>query len=519
MRHKMNDTAVNNNFANNTANPYYVTPPVRKKWEFAPGDAMFAVFAFLFGMLFWDWIVLVSWPGPGVSATLFFFVTAALTGIYLHLLGFKQNRRSIPALIVLLAGAAPFTLYGGLTIHSFLMLFEFAAAIVWVMYTCDRSVTDRLSGYILYDAVNQFLVVPFRNFPGPFKALAHRAKESGGSRRGLYVFIGVLASIPVIAGVIALLISADKGFADLMQNFSDAVNLETFGGYLLKLIIGAPVACYIYGSVFGNAHGRHTDSLTKSGADTSLASARKIPVAAVRPGLIILAVIYAVFFVAMGAYLFSAFGGGLPTSYTYAEYARRGFFELCGVAAINLLVIIFVYLFAKRGKGEYPKSLRALTAAISAMTILLILTAASKMLLYVDMYGLTRLRVYTLWFMLLLLCVFAAIVLWHIRPINAGKPIVIAFVLLTLGLFFINTDGLIAKYNVERYEAGALNTVDTETLTYMSDAVEPYLIYLEKNATDYRVRHGAKQALNARENTLMSAEISWRNWNLQSDIR
>ncbi|MDR1042388.1 MAG: DUF4173 domain-containing protein [Clostridiales Family XIII bacterium] len=520
----MNDSAATDNFADNLAanrvNPYYVAPPARRDWVFAPGDAMFAVFAFLLGMLFWDWIILVSGPGPGISATLFFFVAAALTGVYLHLLGFKQNRRSIPALAALLAGAIPFTLYGGLEIHQFLMLFEFAAALAWIMNTCGRSVTDRLSGYILYDAVNQIFAVPFANFPGPFKALAQRAKNGGGSRRRLYAFIGILASIPVIAGVVALLISADKGFAYLMENFAEAVNLETFGTYLLKLIVGIPVACYIYGSAFGNAHGRHADAVTKTGADATLATARKLPLAAVRPGLILLVVIYAVFFIAMGAYLFSAFGGGLPSSYTYAEYARRGFFELCGVAAINLVVIAFVYLFAKRGKGEYPKSLRALTATISAMTVLLILTAASKMLLYVETYGLTRLRVYTLWFMALLLCVFAVVVIWHVRPINAGKPIVIVFALLTLGLFFTNTDGLIAKYNVERYEAGALNTVDTETLAYMSDAVTPYLVDLKENAPDYEVRVGAKKALYMRENSDVASaeESSWRNWNLQSGL-
>jgi hypothetical protein len=260
--------------------------------------------------------------------------------------------------------------------------------------------------------------------------------------------------------------------------------------------------------------------VTKTGTDALLSAVRKLPLAAVRPCLIILAVLYAVFFIAMGAYLFSAFSGSLPSSYTYAEYARRGFFELCGVAAINLLVIAIVYLFAKRGAGEYPRSLRALTATISAMTVLLILTAASKMLLYVERYGLTRLRVYTLWFMALLLCVFAVVVIWHIRPINAGKPIVIAFALLTLGLFFTNTDGLIAKYNVEQYEAGALNTVDTETLTYMSDAVVPYLVDLEENAPDDEVRAGAKKALYIRENNAVASveEYSWRNWNLQSGL-
>jgi hypothetical protein len=385
------------------------------------------------------------------------------------------------------------------------------------MSTCRTSVSERLSGYILSDAVNQIFVVPFMNFSGAFKALAHRRGEKSGGRRGLYAVVGVIVSIPVIVGVTSLLISADRGFADVMEHIRGILNFETFGRYLIELLIGVPVACYIYGSAFGNGHDRYADCMTKADADASLASAHRIPLAAVRPGLIILTALYVLFFVAMGAYLFSAFRGDLPSAYTYAEYARRGFFELCGVSAINLMIIAFVYLFAKRGAGEYPKSLRALTAAISSMTILLILTAASKMLLYVETYGLTRLRVYTLWFMLLMLCVFAVIALWHIRPFNAGRPIAIAFAVLTLCFFFANPDGLIAKYNVERYEAGALKSVDTQTLIYMSDAVVPYLVRLRENAEDSQVRVDARVALRERESlATYYDEPSWRGWNLQS---
>jgi hypothetical protein len=500
------------------ANPYYTAPPAHVEWGFTGKDTVFAAVAFALGMLFWDW-TLSPWYIAGVSVTAFFFTAAAVTGAYLHALGFRQNRRSVAALVVLLAGALPFALYDGTPSYLSLLFFELTVSLIWIMDTCGTSVSERLSGYILSDAVNQIFVVPFTNFAGAFTSLIQGAKQRSGSRRGLYAAIGVIVAIPVIAGVTSLLMSADRGFADVMERILETVNLETFGRYLVELLVGIPVACYIYGSAFGNGHGRYADRLTKAGADEALARAHRIPLAAVRPGLVILAALYVLFFVAMGAYLFSAFRGDLPSDYTYAEYARRGFFELCGVSAINLAVIAFVYLFAKRGAGEYPKSLRALTAAISLMTMLLVLTAASKMLLYIQMYGLTRLRVYTLWFMLLMLCVFAVVVLWHIRPFNAGRPITIAFAALVLCLFFANTDGLIAKYNVEQYEAGALKSVDTEMLTYMSDAVVPYLTKL-KDAEDLRIRLGAITALRERENYADDMkglyEPSWRGWNAQT---
>ncbi|MDR3224966.1 MAG: DUF4173 domain-containing protein [Clostridiales Family XIII bacterium] len=502
------------------SNPYYAASHRRREWGFAPKDTLFAVLMFVLGMLFWDWIFVSD--SLGVSVTAFFVTAVAMTGIYLRSLGFKQNSRSIPALAILLAGSLPFALYDTTDICFFLLLFDFAMALVWIMNTCGTSVSNRLSGYILPDIISQAFIVSFTNFPGPFKALAYGAKNKRGSKRGLYAFIGILLSIPVIAGVVALLMSADMGFAKVMEDIAYAINLESIGHYLVELLVGIPVACYIFGNVFGNGHGRYSDTFTKKGIDASLARMHRIPLVAIHAPLIVLTGIYILFFVAMGAYLFSAFSSDLPSAYTYAEYARRGFFELCGVAAINLAVIIFVYLFARRSAGEYPKSIRILTAVISSMTILLIATAASKMLLYVRTYGLTQLRVYTLWFMLLLVCVFAVVVIWHVRPFNAGKPIAILFAALMLCLFFGNTDGLIAKYNYEKYMAGALEEIDTESLSYLSDAAVPYLRDLAKDAPDASVQIGAKEALVLHENYEYGiwedtdSFPTWRSWNLQS---
>ncbi|MDR0519661.1 MAG: DUF4173 domain-containing protein [Clostridiales Family XIII bacterium] len=434
-------------------NPYYYTAvPKGREWKFAAKDTVFAIAMLALGLLFWEWVFVFE-DAPSTGVTAFFAVAAAISGVYLHSLGFKQNAKSLPVLAVLLAGSLPFSLYEPLPINMLLLLFEFAVALIWVMYTCGTSVSERLSGYVLTDIVNQIFVVPFTNFAGAFRALGYGVQCKDGDRRGLYAFLGILISIPLIATVIALLISADPGFADIMANIAQALNLNNIGQYILELILGIPVACYVFGSVFGNSHGRYTDSMTRARTAGALAEMHKIPLAAVRAPLVALTAVYALFFASMGAYLFSAFSGGLPAAFTYAEYARRGFFELCGVASVNLAVVIFVYIFARRGSGEYPRSVRVLTGAISSMTILLIATAASKMLMYIDMYGLTRLRVYTLWFMLLMACVFAVVVIWHLRPFNAGKPITIIFVALVLCLFLSGTEGIIDNYNTQQGKA------------------------------------------------------------------
>jgi len=110
--------------------------------------------------------------------------------------------------------------------------------------------------------------------------------------------------------------------------------------------------------------------------------------------------------------------------------------------------------------------------------------------------------------MILLLSVFVLIAIWHIRPFNAGRPIVIAFTALVLILYLVNTDGLIAKYNTEQYLSGRTDKIDTEMLAWLSDAAVPYLEQLSDAAPDLSVRDAAKDALETHSTKWTNAMLS-----------
>jgi hypothetical protein len=112
---------------------------------------------------------------------------------------------------------------------------------------------------------------------------------------------------------------------------------------------------------------------------------------------------------------------------------------------------------------------------MSAFTLLLIATAMSKMLLYISSYGLTRLRVYTSWFMLLLFLVFLLILLWHFRTFDLAKPLILVFAVCFIALTWLNADGLIAKYNIGQYLSGKTDSLDVHMLGGLSDAAAPHL--------------------------------------------
>ena len=504
--------------------------PQRVPYSFTGCDAAYACFALALGFLVFEW-------GMSSSLGTFLLIVLALVGtlFYLNARGVKQSRRSITVFVVCTLGALPFFLYDPIPINGLLFLFTICACFYWVLVSAGNSVEKSTSGYVVVDWLNQTFPIPFSNFLGLFISIKTASKNTKRGKSILIGIIGICIAIPIIFAVTSLLINSDAGFQKFAEEFLDKIKMDDIGENIIQFIGGVPIACYIFGSVCGNIQKRYTSSITKESTDKGLAAARRIPRAAILAPLVVLCALYVAYLGVMSVYLFSAFAGTLPEGFTYADYARNGFFELCGVAAINLFVLILTYSFAKRSAGEYPKYMRLFSGILCVMTELLVVTAVSKMLLYIGAYGLSRLRVYVLWFLILLLIVFVILIVWHIRPyiskpaglvpFNAGRPIVVVFVCFMLAIFLANTDGLIAKYNVWQYENGHRQSVDTYMLTDMSYAVLPHLAHLQEIAKDDDDRESADRALERfRYNNTGYLEYlgedidNFKDWNLQKAL-
>ncbi len=259
--------------------------------------------------------------------------------------------------------------------------------------------------------------------------------------------------------------------------------------FLLRLLPAALVGCYFFGMFYGNLQKRFVAVRGKEDVEKAREKRRKLPPAMTVTVLALLTGVYLLFFGAQAATLFSAFAGVRPEGLTYAEYARQGFFELCGVAMINLAVLGGVRLFTVK-KGEKPvRPLVVFSVLLSAETLLLIVTALSKMVLYIQQYGLTLLRVYTSWFMVLLFIVFAIVIVAQFRKLTWPRHWCSPFPCFLL-LCYSNVDGLIARYNIGRYQAGTLDSVDLEALYATPEASLPYVKELYQETDDPALRAG-----------------------------
>ena len=479
--------------------------------DFGSGDIAFAFGMLVCGFLYWN---LISFNSLGLGVTIFTLILCAATALYIHFSGLKQTKGSLFLMGVILISAVNFTLFDAQLVKGLNFIFLSACFVYWVCLSAGNRIDNRISLYLLGDALNQFIVIPLSNFSCCFsgmKQLLIKTRKGKGVLSGL---IGILFFLPVLILVTSLLTDADAAFEGLMNRiqFSFSQNMID---YIWQMVLGLPVACYLFGSIYGNRYRRNTNHVTLESVDKATSDFRILPDVTVYSALTALNLIYVVYFLAQTTYFFSAFSDALPQSMTYAEYARRGFFELCAVSGINLGVIAAAHLLSKR---EKIKILHGETAAICIFTLALIATALSKMGMYINYYGLTQLRVYTCWFMVVLFMVFVLILLRQFIHFRGTRIAIAGFLCMFMLLSYGNVDGRIAKYNIERYQAGTLATLDIDALSDLSDAAVPYLYELFKQIDDIRLRAELRSAINQWEwdKREFEGQESFRNFNLQT---
>ncbi|MCI7767908.1 MAG: DUF4173 domain-containing protein [Oscillospiraceae bacterium] len=302
-------------------------------------------------------------------------------------------------------------------------------------------------------------------------AIRSAAEKNKAGKAIKNVVLGLAIALPSTIAAGVLLMSADSGFASILNSLADG-GVQTLVIIALQAFIGLPVGFYIF--ALCHVSGESVD-YSDEDCCAKIASMRFVPSGAAAFSAVPLCVLYVIFFFSQISYFLSSFASRLPAEMgSYSEYARRGFFELCLVSLINLAVIIAINLFAKYNEdGSRPVFLKIMSCILCIFTVLLIVTAVSKMAMYINVYGLTRLRCYTTWFMLLLGVLFVGIMISMLSPkFNLSKFAVTSFTIMFSILSFSNADRLIAEYNISRYLNGTLPAADITMFRELSaDAV------------------------------------------------
>ena len=465
---------------------YGQTPIPRKPVIPVPFNNTDSLFALLFLVCGYLFVWLITPAGLGFGVTLFTIAFCTVTLLYLKNRGIPIPKRSHFWLALILLSSVNFSLFTNVSLQFFNFLFLMGCAVYWIAVLTSGRMEETLGAYFLPDMANQFLKIPFLNFGCAAKIIRGTAVKNKKSKVFLASLGGALAVLPIFCIVLSLLMQADGGFQDLMRQITADVG-EHIVNFLLRLLPAFLTGSYLFGLLYGNIQKRRVDSITAEKAAKFSGKCKIFPSAAAVTALVLLCALYLVFFGAQTAALFSAFSGQGPQGVTFAEFARRGFFELCEVALINLGVMVFSSVFIHTEEGEF-RIVRMMQVFLSAETLLLIASALSKMVLYISRYGLTPKRVYTSWFMMVLAVVFIIIIISRFKKINLTGNIVLTFAICFLLLCYANVDGIIIKYNIDRYQNGTLKTVDVDILYGTPDAAKPYALELYKNVSDHQLK-------------------------------
>ncbi|WP_260610335.1 DUF4153 domain-containing protein [Streptomyces sp. WAC06614] len=188
--------------------------------------------------------------------------------------------------------------------------------------------------------------------------------------------------------------------------------------------------------------------------------------------LAVLNLLFAGFIAVQLAVLFGGYAKVLEhTGLTYAEYARQGFWQLLWATLLTLAVIALALRWAPRSGPGDVRLVRGVLGTLCLLTLVVVASALRRMDLYVDAYGLTRLRVSVaameVWLGLVLVLIMAAGVCgarWLPRAVVASAGAAV----LAFGL--LSPDGLVAEQNVARFrQDGKIDLAYFQTLS--ADAV------------------------------------------------
>lgn len=189
--------------------------------------------------------------------------------------------------------------------------------------------------------------------------------------------------------------------------------------------------------------------------------------------------------VLFGAYVLTQLGwffGGekflhATTGLTAAQYARRGFFQMVWVVAL----VVPLLLATRAALPPEPALQRRHTLlALPVVGLLgaMILSAALRMRLYVQYYGLTAERLYTLVFMgwlAIVLALLAATVLRERgRPFVAGSAV--SALVMLFGLHVAVPDVIVAHVNLARAASPAAEPLDLPYLARLSGDAVPLAV-------------------------------------------
>lgn len=327
---------------------------------------------------------------------------------------------------------------------------------------------------MLKKAIINLIGKTFSNLGMPFLSFGIlKGNKSKTFKNCIYILIGLSISLPIAAILMSLFMSADAVFADAMDTVYNLIGLD-FTNLFPDVVIGFILGLFLASMLIGLKYGEKKQiPATKIG--------NSIESIIIGTFLTIINIFIIAFVAFQFVYLFGGTVNITASGMSYADYARRGFFELSAASGIIFAIALFVLIMTKKNGKKLPLWIQLSTVCLCVCNGVLLVSAVKRMLLYVDVYGLSVKRVLTLWFMCIIgLCLAWIIIKCFVNKMDLMKWIGFTIILSACVLSLTNTERIIAKYNVDRYlSSPAENSIDIYYLSQLSYSAVPEIVRLK----------------------------------------
>lgn len=320
----------------------------------------------------------------------------------------------------------------------------------------------RLGKYL--GSILQAFFMSLGELPRPVQdgAAYQKNKQGKKSKTVGYVMIGFAISVPLLLIVLALLSVADVFFYEMTMKVFGSINLPNIVNIIFRI-----------GFMFFFSYMLIAYLCKKQIKEEVREHRTWEPVIAITVTAM-LTFIYLIFSVVQIAGLFLG-KLQLPEGYTYAGYARQGYFQLLAVSILNLIIVLVCLSYFRESKV-----LKVILTVMSLCTFIIIASSAMRMIIYIRFYYLTFLRILVLWSLALLAVLFLGILVnIYVEKFPLFRYSMVVVTVFYLALSFAHPDYIIARVNVANAEA------DTRQW-WVDESVEPYhdFSYLSRLSAD-----------------------------------
>ncbi|MEK7615879.1 MAG: DUF4173 domain-containing protein [Patescibacteria group bacterium] len=300
--------------------------------------------------------------------------------------------------------------------------------------------------------------LPWRYVKGFFGAMSDMLAARGTIQehhRTPKVIRGIILALPFLILFLILFTSADLIFRqEFKELFDFKINSETIAHIILVLV----VTCAYLGAFW------YVFRRTEASPAITPASG-KFHIGLIESSILLGSIntLFLLFILIQLRYLFGGIENITLEGFTYAEYARKGFFELIAVALLSFLLLFAVDKYAER-------SPRWLSSALIAQVFVIMASAFKRLHLYETAYGFTELRLYSYLVIIFLAIIFFVLVykiLAHQREEPFALNIFIIALVFLAGINIGNPDAFIARKNIDRF--ATTGKLDVEYLATLSD--------------------------------------------------